>query len=70
MDTETLGNWVQQSEIDPGHRPGATSDEAQRIAELKRKSRELRRANKILRTASLDSTSQGNRAASRLGPVS
>ena len=41
-----------QAEIDEGHRPGVSSEEAQRIAELEREVRELRRANEILRTAS------------------
>ena len=52
MNPETLRNWVQQAEIDEGHRPGVTSEEARRIAELERENRELRRANEILRTAS------------------
>jgi transposase len=52
INPETLRNWVQQAEIDQGHRPGVTSAEAQRIAELERENRELRRANEILRTAS------------------
>ena len=43
---------MQQAEIDEGHRPGITSEEARRIAELERENRELRRANEILRTAS------------------
>ena len=30
---ETLRKWVQQPEIDEGHRPGVTTDEAKRIAE-------------------------------------
>ena len=42
----------QQAEIDEGHRPGVTTAEAQRIAELEREVKELRRANEILRTAS------------------
>ena len=49
---ETLRNWVAQAEIDQGHRPGVTSAEAQRIAELERQVKELRRANEILRRAS------------------
>ena len=49
---ETLRNWVQQAEIDEGHRPGVTTDEAKRIIELERENRELRRANEILKTAS------------------
>ncbi len=52
INPETLRNWVQQAEIDEGHRPGVTTEEARRIAELERENRELRRANEILRTAS------------------
>jgi transposase len=52
INPETLRNWVQQAEIDEGHRPGVTTEEAKRIAELERENRELRRANEILRTAS------------------
>ena len=49
---EALRNWVRQAEIDNGVRPGTTSDDATRLAELEREVRELRRANEILRTAS------------------
>ena len=52
INPETLRNWVSQVEIDEGHRPGVTTAEAQRIAELERENRELRRANEILKTAS------------------
>ena len=52
INPETLRNWVGQAEIDEGHRPGVTTAEAQRIAELEREVKELRRANEILRTAS------------------
>ena len=52
INPETLRNWVQQAEIDQGHRPGVTTDEAKRIAELEREVKELRRANEILKTAS------------------
>ena len=45
-------NWVNQTEVDEGHRPGVTTDEAKRIAELEREVKELRRANEILKTAS------------------
>lgn len=51
INPETLRNWVQQAEIDEGHRPGVTTDEAKRIAELEREVKELRRANEILKTA-------------------
>ena len=52
INPETLRNWVTQAEIDGGVRPGATTDDAQRIAQLERENRELRRANEILKTAS------------------
>ena len=52
INPETLRSWVGQAEIDEGHRPGVTTAETQRINELEREVRELRRANEILRTAS------------------
>lgn len=52
INAETLRNWVTQAEVDAGDRPGVTSEDARRIAELERENRELRRANEILRTAS------------------
>ena len=52
INPETLRNWVFQVEIDEGHRPGVTTVEAQRIAELERENREPRGANEILRTES------------------
>jgi len=52
MHPETLRNWVRQAEVDGGVRPGPTTSDAQRLAELEQENRELRRANHILRTAS------------------
>ena len=52
INPETLRNWVRQAEIDGGHRPGITTSEAARVAELEKENRELRRANAILRSAS------------------
>ena len=49
---ETLRNWVRQAEIDNGRRAGVSTEERQRIAELERENRELRRANEILKAAS------------------
>ena len=49
---ETVRSWVRQAEIDDGRRPGVTSAEAERIKELERENRELRRANEILKAAS------------------
>jgi transposase len=52
LNPETLRNWVERAEIDGGQRPGTTSDDKKRIAELERENRELRRANEILKAAS------------------
>ena len=51
--SESLRNWVRQAEVDSGSRPGTSSADAQRIAQLERENRELRRANDILKAASV-----------------
>lgn len=48
---EALRMWVKQAETDEGTRPGTTSTEEARIAELEREVRELRQANQILKSA-------------------
>ena len=48
---EALRTWVRQAEIDEGDRPGTSTADAQRLVELEREVRELRRANHILRTS-------------------
>jgi transposase-like protein len=49
---QTLLEWVKQTEVDSGTRKGVTTDEAQRIKDLEREVKELRRANEILKLAS------------------
>jgi transposase len=49
---QTLHTWVKQHEIDAGQREGVSTAEAQRIKELERENRELRKANEILKLAS------------------
>ena len=49
---ESLRRWLRQAERDAGMRPGATTDERERIKALERENRELRQANEILRKAS------------------
>ncbi len=49
---ETLRKWVRQAERDSGQRPGLTTSERERMKELEREVRELKRANEILRKAS------------------
>jgi transposase len=48
----TLQGWVRQAEVDGGARPGTSTSDAERIRELERENRELRRANDILKAAS------------------
>jgi transposase len=50
---EALRVWVKRAEVDAGDRPGTTSSDADRIAALERENRELRRANGILKSASV-----------------
>ena len=49
---ETLRKWVQQVERDQGLRPGLKTSDAERLKELERENRDLKRANEILRKAS------------------
>jgi transposase len=50
--TEALRLWLRRADGDPHHRPGASTAERERIRELERENRELRRANEILKAAS------------------
>jgi transposase len=52
INIESLRQWIRRAEIDAGERPGVTTDDQRRIAELERENRELRRANEILKSAS------------------
>ena len=49
---ETLRKWVRRSQRDAGQRPGLTTGERERLKDLERENRELKRANEILRKAS------------------
>ena len=48
---ETLRKWVRQAQRDAGHRLGLPTSERERLKELEREVRELKRANEILRKA-------------------
>ena len=49
---QTLLTWVQRHEVDAGVRDGVSTVEVQRVKELEREVKELRRANEILKLAS------------------
>ena len=48
----TMRGWIEQHEVDTGHRPGVSSDASDELTRLRRENAELRRANEILKTAS------------------
>ncbi len=49
---QTLLDWVKREEVDGGQRDGLTTSERDRLKQLERENKELRRANEILKTAS------------------
>ena len=49
---ETLRRWIRQAEVNDGKRGGLNTNERERVKDLEREVRELRRANEILRKAS------------------
>ena len=53
MSAETLRVWHRRREVDTGQRPGLPSDVAEENARLRREVAELRRANEILKAASV-----------------
>jgi transposase len=48
---ETLRRWVIDADVEAGSRGGVSRAERDRVAELERENRELRRANEILKSA-------------------
>jgi transposase len=50
---ETVRQWVRQAEVDDGQRPGTTTEESAELRRLKREVAELKRANAILKAASV-----------------
>jgi transposase len=49
---ETLRSWMRRYERDTGQRPGLTTTDFDRLKQLERENKDLRRANEILRKAS------------------
>jgi transposase len=53
MSPETLRTWLRRTQVDGGDRPGLTSDERARLKQLERENKDLKRANAILKDASI-----------------
>jgi transposase len=53
MTAETLRSWVRRAQVDEGLRPVLTTDERQKLKDLEKEVKELRRANEILKDASI-----------------
>ena len=49
---QTLNEWIKRAEVDAGVRQSVTTSEAERLKDLEREVRELRKANEILKLAS------------------
>jgi transposase len=50
---QTLHAWVRREQINSGSRPGVTSDMAAEVRKLRAENKELKRANEILKSASV-----------------
>ena len=55
MKAETLRRWIRRAEVDGGLRPGLTTNERDRLRQLEKENRDLRRANGMA-----DSTGRSN----------
>ena len=53
MSPETLRLWQRRYEVDAGVKPGLTTDAAAEIERLQKENAELRKANEILKAASV-----------------
>jgi transposase len=53
VSSETLRKWVRQAEVDEGTRSGTPSADVEELTRLRRENKELRRANEILKAASV-----------------
>src|SRR5438445_12035691 len=53
VSAETLRRWVRQAEVDAGTRAGTTTEDSAELKKLRRENSELRRANEILKAASI-----------------
>jgi transposase len=50
---QTVLNWVRKAQVDAGQRPGTSTEDAAEMRKLRAENRELKRANEILKAASI-----------------
>lgn len=50
---DTLRIWYRQTQIDTGNKPGITTDVAEENRRLRRENAELKKANEVLKAASI-----------------
>jgi transposase len=62
---ESVRRWRRKAQVDAGERPGTTSSEHAEIRKLKRENAELRRANEILKSASMFFAAELDRPATK-----
>ena len=48
---QTLTNWLKQTDVEKGRKPGRTREEAEELRELRRRNRLLEQENEVLRRA-------------------
>ncbi len=53
MSPETLRTWVRKAQVEGGSRPGLSVDERVRLRQLEKENKDLKRANAILKDASI-----------------
>src|SRR5690625_707843 len=70
VNPETLRPWVNQDQVDAGDRAGTTTADAQRIKDLEKENRELRRANQALKSASAFVAAEHDRPSKQAAPPS
>jgi transposase len=62
---DTVLTWARQAEIDSGSRAGATTEGTEELRRLRRENAELKRANAILRAASVFFAAELDRPSNR-----
>lgn len=50
---QTVLNWVRKAQVDAGQRPGTSTEDAAEMRKLRAENKELKRANEILKAASI-----------------